>query len=793
LRNTPIRVVSPAALNRLLDLLASVPLRVRQGALVVTSLAGLALFAKVAHHHYPLQHWLLFFYARLWLMGLGFMLAAFAAGWRVLSWLLPAPSAPGERIAVSMGLGLLIFVAGLFVCGIVGVLGTPVFFAWPLALLALCGPRLVRDVRRFQRRLRPFGFRLFQPRSLVEAAAAASLVVGLVAIYLQVLTPQNVSFDSNWYHLPIAEQYARAGAIRPFVEGWILGAVPQLASLVYMWAFLSPGGAFEHVMLACHLEWFLFLATLFSVSVLARRLLGGVRAPYAAAAMFLFPGIFLYDSSLIATADHIMAFWGPPLALALLRLRRWFSPREAVAAALITSGAALTKYQASYMVSGAILAVVIWTIRRRRLLPLAAYALTGIAATTIHWLKNLVFYSNPIYPFAHTIFTASHPFRKGGDAFVSADNLAVQFALKGTLPYKLAETAKALFTFSFIPHDWWAFHQDRPVFGSLFTLLLPVLLFMRATTDLWINTAWVHLGLAVWFMTSHEDRYIQSIMPWMAACTAAFLALAWRSGSRAVRVSVAALVLFQVAWGADLYFLRTHAMAGDSILKKTVDYLSAGYDKRYAERFRLGGSLQDVAPALPKGSKVLIHEIVEKVGIGKPTVADVDNWQLGIAYLEYPAPRDTAAVWRRMGITHTVWKGEALGQTLDRLAQQAVFLHALEVYGEPTQYLGGYHLNKLNYEPTPKGAETPTRVAWLGCGGDPPLGVYVPANLDKRQPERAITPLELSNDPTPALAGASVAILRPSCAGLEPAMSVLNASFRRVMGAGDVSLWVRSR
>ena len=47
-----------------------------------------------------------------------------------------------------------------------------------------------------------------------------------------------------------------------------------------------------------------------------------------AAALFLFPGILVYDSAPALMADHVMAFWVPPLALALLRFRRWFTPRE---------------------------------------------------------------------------------------------------------------------------------------------------------------------------------------------------------------------------------------------------------------------------------------------------------------------------------------------------------------------------------------------------------------------------------------------------------------------------------
>ncbi len=45
----------------------------------------------------------------------------------------------------------------------------------------------------------------------------------------------------------------------------------------------------------------------------------------------------------------------------------------------------------------------------------------------------------------------------------------------------------------------------------------------------------------------------------------------------------------------------------------------------------------------------------------------------------------------------------------------------------------------------------------------------------------------------PALEDVTVAIHRPTCAEVAPASSVLTASFHRVMGAGDVSIWVRNK
>jgi len=106
--------------------------------------------------------------------------------------------------------------------------------------------------------------------------------------------------------------------------------------------------------------------------------------------------------------------------------------------------------------------------------------------------------------------------------------------------------------------------------------------------------AGIHVGIVVWFVTSHQDRFLQAVLPWMAACTVVALVLAWRAGVW-VRCGVALLVLFQLLWGGDVYFIRSHAMVGDSVLKETVNLVGAGQEGKYNDRRRLhGGSLHPV-------------------------------------------------------------------------------------------------------------------------------------------------------------------------------------------------------
>jgi hypothetical protein len=294
----------------------------------------------------------------------------------------------------------------------------------------------------------------------------------------------------------------------------------------------------------------------------------------------------------------------------------------------------------------------------------------------------------------------------------------------------------------------------------------------------------------VWFVTSHEDRYIQNLLPWMAASTTAFLVLAWRSGKIPVRAALLTLVLFQIVWGADLYFLRNHSMAGDSAVKVAIDRIAAGHAKRYKERLTFPGGMDVVTPALPKDAKVLIHNIRLSLGIGRPVVDDEHTWQLGIDYLSYKTPEETFATWRKMGVTHAVWVHHQAGGSYELVAREAAFAHALGVYGGNVTDIGGYQVTALSRK-SAKGARAPTRVAWLGCGGDPPLGVYKLADSLKRKPERLFSTADLASDFKGQLADVPVAILRPACGSLGAVSSQLRASYKQMFTVGDVSIWAR--
>ncbi len=762
--------------------------RLRRGglvpALLLLAVAAAALWW--ADRFIPIRYWLFFRYLGYWACVALFVLPSWAAGLRLLPVVLRAPARLGERLSWGLALGVLLFFGGVFVAGALSLYGHLFFFAWPALLAVWGGPAAWRELDRARRHLRRFGFRLFLPRGPLEAAAAALLLLGVVAVYLQVLLPNNVGADAVWYHLPIAEHYVAAGGIRPFREGWYNGALPQLSSFLYGWAFQSPGSLFDHIALSAHVEFVLFLATLGTIGVLARRL-AGARVPFAGALMFLFPGFLVYDSSLIVGADHVLAFWAPPLALAVLRWGRRFETREAILVALLTGGALLTKYHALLFLVPLSLWAVAAAVRCRRFRPLLVWGATAVAVWSPHWAKNWLFYGDPFYPLLHR-WLPSHPLPPGAADLMAEVLMTPAFRFTGTVHQKLLDLLQIPFSFSFTTHDW-DFHGPRPIFGSLFTCLLVALPFVRARLRLWLVIVAVHVGVLVWWVTAHEDRYLQALLPAMVACSAALLVLIWRRGLLA-RAAVLVLVGSQAIAGADVYFYRAHGMAGDNPLKLFVDYVNLEHGGQYDQQRRVWGDLDqnDLSGRLPKGSKLLAHAYTEKLGPGIPSVIDARGWQAAIDYLALPTPAAALALWRRLGVTH-VWWDQSLpsNRDMDMMAREGVFQRAAALLVPRTEPVHHYQVGALVSNFDAAAAAAPTRIAWIGCGNDPPTGVY-----DARALAEGRGGQDIGLAGRPALANANVVLRRVSCPAPAPEIAdALNIQFVQRSSDGSIVVLVR--
>jgi hypothetical protein len=715
----------------------------------VTLAAGASIMLLVAHQHYPVQEWLCFRYLLYWAVGAVWLAACASAGDRLLSSVLGLRLPAAEGAVLGLSCGVLLFFWALFVAGLLGCLNGVVSVMLPVLMLGAGGKRPWQKWRRLTRHAHRV--RLSRP----ELGAALLGTVALAMIYLTVSTPDNIGFDAQWYHLPIAEHFAAAGRIGPFVEGWYLGAYPHLTSVLYAWAFSLPGTQiFDRVLLSAHLEWFLFLTTLFSVPLLLRRLL---RAPPRSlwSVVFLFPSVFLYDGGLFAGADHVLAFWVIPVYLALLRVERELSTSRVALLTLLLAGAVLTKYQAMYVLLPVAVRLLwtaffgagarsSWAARARRG-PVLAVAL-GLALTAPHWLANVLWYGDPFFPALHSHLHV-HPWTVDTDRQLPVFYQAALWQPQGSVWDKAIATARALLTFSFEPHDWPTYHGEVPVFGSLFTVLSLLLPFLRNTRRVGQLILSTLSGVALWFLTSHQDRYLQALLPWMATATAALLVMALRQLPR-LRGPMGILLGVQWAWGADVYFIpaKDNSYENDrpSPIKSAVDLAASGYRGDYQQRLHPYAPWEELGRALPASAKVLVHERYLHLGLGRQAVSDLPGWQSGISYAVWRTPQRIGDELRALGVTHVVWE-TARSHEADSWAGDLAFLRFVQALAGPATAYGSFSVAALqaipNLDREPAG---PARTAWYGCPAD--NGRYRELAEVEDQPNTILPALEAGTD-----------------------------------------------
>jgi hypothetical protein len=580
-----------------------------------------------------------------------------------------------------------------------------------------------------------------------------------------------------------------------FPEGWLGGALPHLASWLYTWPFtLREVNLFGRIELAAHLEFSLFVVTVFSTPLLVEALRPGWRARGSGAVFFLFPGLFLYDSSLGLAADHVLAFWAAPLALALVRWQQQpANPGRGALAGLMLAGAALTKYQSMYILIPSILFVLFVTARelwRARRAPISdrtslgrllagpgALALAAVVATAPHWLANAVWHHNPLYPMLRGLFP-SRPMVPGWPG----TTLDAAFELTGTLPEKLRDTAKTVFTFSFVPHDWGPFHRDVPVFGFLFTLTLPVLLLARGAARARALAAATLLGVFIWYWTYHQDRYLQSLLPWMVACTAVALRTAWEAGLVA-RIGAGLLVALQLAWGNDVPWFPTHAMIGDVPALHALRLLSSTFRGDVVNRWNYQTGLEPLDKTLPKDAYVLLHEEYLRLGINRRAIQDSLRLQAGIDYRQLARPDRVHDYLKSLGATHLVWN---LGGSPNRevpLSGELVFFGYAFRYGEDRHNAGGYGVATLPARRPPPRA--PGLVSYIGC------------NVARNVPLSEVDSLvagggrdgSVPPDPATLVPAAEFVVIEIPCHS--KVLPQVMTGFVEAPRWGDVTLWVR--
>ncbi len=760
--------------------------RLRPHAVTLTLLAGAVGFAGFVHGFYPIQTWLFWRYAGYCLLVAAWVVCCLSLGHELVAKYCPWLTKT-EQLTVGLAVGVLSFALAIFAIGLVHGLHPVTSVLLPLAFLAIGGKRLWRDVRKLARR-RHWGFRRSFDLRFLPVWLLGLVGVGL--LYFCILSPETFTFDARWYHMPIAQRYALSGKVARFDEGFWMAAFPHLLSYLYAWVFLLPRlFMFDRLEVCVHIEFALFVAMLVQIPVVVRRLAPRAPRQLSWCVRLAFPGLYLYDSNLNAGADHVAGFFALPLALAMLRAWPRFEWRRVTLSAVLIAAIALVKYTAwSVCASAGVLLALrgLWlgTVRRQASAwaSLAALAGATLVVTAPHWLKNWVWYGDPLYPQLAGILRA-HPWgpefgARRGD--LDGIRHGAPLNLLG-----LTSAVRSAFTFSFVPNDWEILHRDVPIFGSLFTLTLPCLLFIKRAGRLWGIYIGTMLAVVFWYLLAHYDRYLQTVVPLMAAATAAALGLIWQMG-KGPQLAVIALVGFQVIWGSDTPFIRSHnQIGGESPLRHVAQFLASGYERRVG-RLSLFEPMPSIGKLMPQNAVVLTHDSLLILGMDRNWVTD-QNQSL-ISYGQLATPRAIHEQLRALGVTHLVWADATFG--MDSMAGDLAFYGYALRYTHDRKAIAGYTLGTLPDHPPPVTLPEP-EVAYYGCGVAYDKGWYRLRDLNRRLPGmRQPRGRESLRDMTAVNARADFVVIERDC---HLDVSPDSALFEQVTHRGRIDLFARKQ
>jgi hypothetical protein len=341
--------------------------------------------------------------------------------------------------------------------------------------------------------------------------------------------------------------------------------------------------------------------------------------------------------------------------------------------------------------------------------------------TAPHFLKNILFYNNPFYPFIQDFFTASQPTVPDAAELVRTVYQQDEWRPKGGLGHKLGNAVRLFFTFSFEPH--YSRTKNFPIIGSLFTLLLPCLLLIAKPRRLWLAVAWCFVAIVVWGSTYLVDRYLVSILPVMAATTVVFLIRLWRFGW-ITRAGIIPLVALQVIWASDAaVYTNIHR------LSSSIELVSSGYAGNTDAVFaKYRSAYRELSDALPEDARVVLHSARMCLGIDRDLTYDIAGAQGLISYAGIAGPRELYDYYRSLGFTHVVYTPD-IRPPMIRQAD-VLFLELVHHYGVGSRDFGDYRLVELPKTPPP--VDSGYDVLMLGMDGYRD-GLYPVASLSTAQ------------------------------------------------------------
>ncbi|HET7545156.1 MAG TPA: hypothetical protein VFK05_35065 [Polyangiaceae bacterium] len=660
-------------------------------------------------------------------------------GLSIVKRLLPGRLRLDERLALAFSFGVLAFHGLVWLFGMLGRLNRAACLLLP-GLLLFAGAREAWALRGRLSRLA----KVFAGKGRPAARPVAVYWLGGFTLFVlagHALTTASIGYDAAWYHLPIAEIYSARHAIRPLADGWYLGTFPQLASVLYAWALTAAHEPALSFTSAAMVEVALVALAVFSIVPCVRALTPGRgRANWAWATIALFPAVYLYPPRI--EADYAAAAFAPALLLTTIRAYRRFEARELSAWAIALGGVALTKYSAVSLLAFPTLVMTLRALerllgpaseRRAVLRALGAAAGAFLLVTAPHWFKNLIYYGDPLFPQL-----------SGPGAFTS---LTRQFYL-GFMKELwrpspgwpgVVQTLRAMFTFSFEPHEYSNYNPGHAIFGSLFSMTLAPLLFLRRARRALAWHVAVLMGVCVWFRIHHQDRYLLALVPWMCAVTGATIRELCAQGVLPRLITLAACAL-QFVWGVRWAMrLAPFDAIREAISAPTIEEWRNIQTRRWPTMVRVGR-------ALPPNATLMVHDERIRTGLRHNSLSDAQGYQTRISFVEIGSNARVFDRLKELGVTHLFAQGHSTGE--DTIGSDLVYFSFFKRYGLP---MSEVELRRMP-EARPSDERSSQRLALVQpCGAfDAAAGLYRVVELNDAQTQ---TPSKLKAEPVTKLAG----------------------------------------
>lgn len=557
-----------------------------------------------------------------------------------------------ERGLISLALGIGILGYAMTALGLLGQLRTIWVTVLLGAMAAALGWELSSLVQVVGRGLRGLIRAWAAAPAIGKAVLLLAIPIGLLALVQSLAPPWD--YDGLMYHLAGPQRFLQAGRLYADTDNWYVNG-PFTVEMVF-----AIGIAFGDDIFPKLLHYAAGIMLVAATYAAGRRWLGEFGGWIATAVLLTVPTLPIW-----ASFAYIDLAWSLYEFLALFAVLLWVERQDRhwlVLGGLLLGLALGSKYLA---LMGLVILVALIALRalrqgpRQAMAALLAFGLPALVVAGPWYLKNLIWFGNPVYPFFF-----------GGPGW-SSERLALYSAYLNSFG-----TGRTLLDYLLIP---WNAYVQHARFGTtmnridipspLFPLVLaaPFLRKGRITSAL----LWVSLGrMILWAIGTQQLRFLLPIYPALSVCTAEVIGRLLPASPphrRPGRIFLPALAIgcVTVTLFYQIVALATYRPLGTLVgLESRNAFLSRIVADYAASRF--------IADHLPPSSRVLLLGDGRGYYCGEQCLPDPDHFRWSAEISALDSQEELVSWFQTRRITHVLLSLEDLDFLLQHDPQRVV-------------------------------------------------------------------------------------------------------------------------